>query len=165
MLIKHCKHSRLNAAAGPPGETHNRRRRSCTGVDCVPSVCKSHNGKKAKIWGYFIYFFCPAHSFPIGVGWKHPSTANAASSSVQLHRPKGRGCAHTLAGCLWTDPFGKLLMLYWAPHQKLIPCLLRHVGTAKIPPRPLSYCLTERDSLLINCYGLDCPKGPTTGEP
>lgn len=42
-----------------------------------------------------IWVFCPEHLFPISVSRKHPSAANAASSSVQLRCPKGL-LAHTL---------------------------------------------------------------------
>lgn len=106
MLIKHCKHSRLNAAAGPPGETHNRRRRSCTGVDCVPSVCKSHNGKKAKNMRLFYIFLLSGTLVPHRCRLETSINGKCSIIKCSITPPQGtRTRTHTrrlpLNGSIW----------------------------------------------------------------
>lgn len=87
-------------------------------ADCNSVVCK----KKS---------FCTIYSLAIRVSQKHSSTANLASSSVRLWCPKGLS-THPLYYI--EHPFAKLLMLHWAPHQKLISCLLFDTGTKTMSP-------------------------------
>lgn len=123
---------------GPPAETHNRRRR-CSGVDYIPFVRKSHNEKEAKIFN----FFCPAH-FPISVSWKHPSTANAASSSVQLHCPKGLP-THTLSN--WLHMNGSICQIVdtvLSTRSEAHSMFTLSRGDREDAPIALPYCWTEK---------------------
>lgn len=126
-------HSCLKATKWTPAEIHNHLW-GCRRADCFPFVCKSHNGNAAKY-----EFFCSAHLSETSISCK------CSIIKCSITPPQGTPITlPTTTDCIWTHLFAKLL--YWAAHQRLVPCLLCHAGTDKMPPPVpivLPDCLTE----------------------
>lgn len=123
---------------GPPAEIHNCRRDSRR-ADYIS--LKSHNGNTAKY--AFFFFFCPAHLFPISQ--KHPSAANAASSSVQLFFPKGLPSRFPLQQTAYEHVYLPNCWCCIEPHiSSSFPCFPASCGGTKDAPMTLAYCLTEK---------------------
>lgn len=123
---------------GPPAETHYCLQ-GCGSANYIPNVCKSHNAKEAKYMS-----FHPARLFPISVSQKHPSTANAASSSVQLPCPKGLP-AHTLYHILDIDSsICQIADAVLSTTSEACSVFTMSHKDTEDAPMALSYCLTEK---------------------
>lgn len=122
---------------GPPAATHNCLS-GCGSANCIPNVCKSHNGKEAKYMSFSSRTLVPYQC------QKHPSTANAASSSVQLPCPEGLP-AHTLHNILDIDAsICQIADAVLSTASEACSVFTMSHKDTEDAPMALSYCLTGK---------------------
>lgn len=139
---------------GPPAETHNRLRGGRR-VDCIPFVCKSHNGNEAKymsfLSGTLVPYQCQSEA---SISCKRSiikCSITVAPKGLPAHTPlQQTGNEHIYLPNCWCCIEHHI--------RGITPCLPCHVGTEKMPPWLILIVWQKSDSHMINFYGLDCPE-------